>query len=134
MTVRVERLSDWRSHLDAYLDEKVRVPFEYGTNDCALFAAGAVLAMTGFDPAESFRGRYHTRAQAYRTLMSRGYGKVEEIARSFFREIHPSRAQIGDLAVIRSAVGVVGGSMVFVLRENGLGQVPLALATTAFEV
>lgn len=134
MTVSVKRLPDWRNRLDAYLDEKTREPFEYGTNDCALFVAGAVNAMTGFDPAEGFRGRYHTSAQAQRSLLSHGYEKVTEMARQFFREIHPSRAQIGDLAVAEDALGVIGGPMIFVLREDGLGQVPLSLATSAFEV
>ena len=44
----------WRSALAAYIAETMRKPFAWGLHDCALFAAGAVEAMTGNDPAADY--------------------------------------------------------------------------------
>ena len=71
MTSRLRRLPDWRLRFDALITERLRAPFAWGTNDCALFAADNVLALTGIDPAWGMRG--HTSArQAARTLRQLG--------------------------------------------------------------
>ncbi len=71
MTSRSKRLPDWRLRFDALITERLRAPFAWGTNDCALFAADNVLALTGIDPAIGMRGHRSAR-QAARTLRQRG--------------------------------------------------------------
>lgn len=60
------RCEDWHARLAAYVFDAGRTPFAYGSHDCALFAAGAVEAMTGTDLAAGWRGIYRTLAGASR--------------------------------------------------------------------
>lgn len=59
----VTRREDWPARLSAYLQARRLMPFAWGSNDCMLFAADAVLAMTDTDPAARWRG-YKTREEA----------------------------------------------------------------------
>lgn len=136
------RYPDWRIHLEAYLHDVWREPFVYGQHDCGLFAAGAVKAMTGQDFAEEYRGGYKTLAGALRRLKRKGFDSHADLAASLFEEIHPSAAQVGDLAAVKVsdaghyALGVVQGARVYVLRPDqlGLGTVDLLDAERAFRV
>ena len=62
------RLPDWKTHLIAYLADAARKSYQPGVHDCALFSAGAVLAMTGVDLAAGWRGRYTTLTRGLRVL------------------------------------------------------------------
>ena len=52
------RLHDWEHRLTRYVTEVACTGFAHGSHDCALFAAGAVEAITGIDPGARWRGRY----------------------------------------------------------------------------
>lgn len=54
----MKRKQDWPEALHAFVESRISTPFEYGSNDCALFVADALLAMTGTDIASDFRGQY----------------------------------------------------------------------------
>lgn len=43
----MQRLPDWPERLAAYVEARRHRPFAWGSNDCVLFAAGALDAMTG---------------------------------------------------------------------------------------
>lgn len=58
--VRRPRLPDWGSRLAALVEERRDAPFAWGRHDCAMFAADAVLAITGRDPLAAWRGAYST--------------------------------------------------------------------------
>lgn len=64
------RCADWEARLAAYIDSAPA--FAWGRNDCGLFAAGAVEAMTGVDHGAPFRGRYRTELGAARALRRAG--------------------------------------------------------------
>lgn len=133
------RRPDWRHRLVAYTAEVTRASFHPGRHDCALFAAGAVEAMTGVDYAAPYRGRYTTERGGVRILRREGYRDHVALAAHHLRQRAPGeRAQPGDLAVIPAdggrALGVVQGAMVYVLGPDGLGLVPAANATVIFEV
>ena len=66
--MNVRRFDHWPSLLHSYLESRRTTPFAYGTHDCCLFAAGAVAAMTGIDPAASFRNHYHSAFGATRRM------------------------------------------------------------------
>lgn len=131
------RFDDWRSRLTDYLIGQLRAPFDYGRNDCALFTAGAVLAMTGTDLARGWRG-YRTLAEGRRRLKARGFDDHVALAASALPEIATAFAAEGDVAVVvedgEPALGIVQGEGIYILTPAGLGLVPLLRAERAFRV
>jgi len=132
------RLSNWQSLLTAYIGQVGAMPFEEGTNDCALFLAGGVMAMTGQDFAAEYRGSYTTIRGGLRMLRKRGFEDHIALAKHHLAEKPIAFAQAGDGAVIDTpegaALGIVQGHLVYVLREDGLAYLPLTQARMALEV
>lgn len=132
------RQPDWQSRLTAYLAASAQKEFQEGAHDCALFAAGAVAAITGHDYAAVYRGRYTTTRGGLRVLRRDGFADHVALAASHLAEKPIARANPGDLAVLETdegpALGVVQGEGIFVLRQNGMALVPLTAAFQAFEV
>lgn len=130
------RFLGWRVRLQAYLTDWQGAEFRYGKHDCALFAAGAVQAMTGRDLARGLRG-YRTEAGGVRKVRKAGYRDHVDV----FGQNLPAaeRLRVGDVAVVESdgglALGVVQGRGVFVMRpDQGLTMVPLSYAVRGFAV
>ena len=126
----MSRVHGWHGRLTRYLAEARKKPYEVGVHDCALFAAGAIEAITGVDLASSFRGRYDTIEQGMSLVNKEGFIDHIDMARAHFPSERPARAHIGDLAVVRIgesvvALGVVAGSRVYILGEKGVGVVGL---------
>lgn len=132
------RLPDWRQRLRAYISECRRKPFRPGQHDCALFAAGAVEALTGMDPAASWRGKYRSLKAGQAALQEAGFTDHIEAVASLFPEVPPSLAHVGDLAVVDGdtapALGVFQGAAVFVLRPDGMAVVDRMEVRKAFRV
>lgn len=104
----------WPSILAGKLEEMAAKPFSWGSHDCALAACDVVLAITGIDLGEPFRGRYTDRAGAIVVLAARGglETAVAAIAADAgFLEVPVKRAQRGDVVLLDTvdgpAVGVV---------------------------
>lgn len=134
----LSHLPNWRALLDAYILERLRQPFAWGVNDCALFAAGAVLATTGRDPAAELRGSYTTGNQAMRII--RAHGGLQAIAtRALGHALAPTYACLGDVVMLlvdgREALGVVINSQqVAGPGADGLHVAPLSDALWAWRV
>ena len=64
----MQRLPDWPERLAAFIEARRHLPFAWGSNDCATFAADALLAVTGADALGPLRGRWATEAQAQQVL------------------------------------------------------------------
>lgn len=132
------RAPDWEERLAVYLDRVREEPFAWGSHDCALFAAGAVRAMTGTDPAAGLRNTYSDRAGAALALRERAAGTLLRTATAWLgRAKHPAFAQRGDL-VMRgpTTLGVcVGLHSWFVGEEHGASGLvawPTASCSKAF--
>ena len=133
------RKDDWRLQLMQFLGEVARRPLQFGTHDCALFAAEAVQVMTGTDLAAPYRGQYSDLRQGLKLLKADGYADHVALARAHLPPIPVAEAMPGDLAVIEAkpipALGVVQGAAVYVLTPDGnLGLVTILLAVEAFRV
>lgn len=132
------RRRDWKARLTDFVVRAAREPYALGRHDCALFAAGAVEAVTGHDPAADWRGDYGSKTAGLRALRQAGHADHIAVAAALLEEIHPAFAAAGDIAVVAddptgaSVLGVVQGEMVYVLRETGLGLVPRTAMTRAF--
>lgn len=134
----MQRRSDWRRRFGAYIEMAMRVPFRPGQHDCALFAAGAVEAITGTDLARGYRG-YRTLNEGRSKLAKAGFDELSALVAEKLPEIPVALSRPGDLAILRDeaggeAFGVVQGGQIYVLRPTGLGLVPLLDAERAFRV
>lgn len=132
------RLSNWEANLHDYMAKMASAEHVYGVSDCALFASGAVLAMTGYDPAAEFRGKYKTELGAARVLRSIGEGDLESTFDAKFPEISTAFAQRGDLIWDGENVGVCFGAFAVFMgaqdAENGLVKIPRTEFVKAWRV
>jgi hypothetical protein len=115
------RRPDWEDRLNAYLADHADAVFKYGTCDCALFAAGAVIAMTDADPAAAFRGRYRSHAGSVRALRRFGAGTLEATMDAVLTPLAaPAFALRGDVVMAEGSLGIcIGGTALFVGEEDG---------------
>jgi hypothetical protein len=136
----MRRYSFWRTALFDYVHAVSARQFQWGQHDCALFAAGAVQAMTGEDFASKYRGRYKTLKGGFGLLKKAGFANHADMAASLLEEVHPSLAQVGDVAAIEEngaiGLGIVQGERIYVLRPGtaGIGTVSRLEAMRAFRV
>jgi len=121
------RISAWEEALADYIAIKRHEPFEYGVNDCCLFAAGAVEAITGEDPMPEFRGKYDSLKTSLQVIKEIGAGTLETTMDTKFLEIEIGHAQRGDLAFFDDSVGVVMGSFAYFVSDDGLERVNRSL-------
>ncbi len=126
------RLRDWQSKLAALIDERRDAPFSWGTNDCCIFAADAVLAQTGHDPAEGLRE--HRDAKEAAGVLRAGGGVQKIASERFGAEIAPALAGVGDVGLIevdrdRPALAIWGGAAWLAPAEDGRGLVSLPRET-----
>ena len=127
------RLPDWPERLADFVRARRKMPFAYGANDCALFAADAVHAMTGVDPAAEYRG-YSDEREALRIIKDadgmRGLVSLPEKPAGM--------AQRGDVVIVliegRETFGVCVGENYAAPGVDGLVIRPMAEAVAAFEV
>jgi len=109
--------------LSRFIEERRRMPFAWGSNDCCLFAADWVLAATGRGVAADYRGRYTTALPAMR-FVELGGGVEAMIERAGGQVVHPTMARRGDV-IARDVgngigLGVCVGSLAAFVAENGL--------------
>lgn len=139
--LELKRKDNWRACFSDEIDRIRRMPFDWRSHDCAMgLAVGCILAITGVDLGEPYRGKYSTIAGGLKVLKENGFDTVADMAASMLPEVHPSMAHIGDIVSIPTdsefgnALGVVNGERAFVLMPNGIGTVDLLDATRAFKV
>src|SRR5690554_354752 len=92
----MERYNDWPERLAAFVETRRARVFSWGSQDCALFAADAVLEMTGVDPAKGLRGYKSARGAANRIKKA---GGMRALA-SNLPQKHPGLAQRGDVVLV----------------------------------
>ena len=136
MTAR--RRDDWPERLAAYIHRCRSASFAWGCQDCALFAAGAVLEQTGVDPAGALRG-YQNARSGYRTLRAQGHRTlVAAVDAALTRHSAPGFAGRGDVVAIqqssRWALGVCIGRHLAFPGAHGLVFLPLYTARIAWKV
>jgi hypothetical protein len=102
----------WEGRLNEYIESRRFMPFEWGKNDCASFAAYAVEAMTGELPGKGDLGKYNCHADAIillENLNSKGnaphrpYAEIMALLPELFgfKEVAVKLAQRGDLLLVK---------------------------------
>ncbi len=121
------RFPNWPDLLAGFIEARRSRPFEWGANDCCLFAADWVALATGKDPAADLRGTYSTALSAQRIVADAGgLAQLVEAAlhRHGFSPVVATLAARGDLIVRDSGqgdcVGVVLGAQSAFVGAEGL--------------
>jgi cell wall-associated NlpC family hydrolase len=106
-----------------FLVQRRNVPFAWGSNDCATFAADAIKAITGTDIADDFRGKYTTERGAFKSVKAVAGGSTVVDAAAYCAEKHgliehqyPLMAKRGDLVIVRNGDG---GEIAGIVSLNG---------------
>lgn len=126
----MKRLPDWPQRLDAVIVEATAKPFRYGAFDCCLFAADAVRAMTGVDPAQSWRGCYRGLRGALQMIRREGDVPAIVTSRLGIAPLEGHAARRGDLVwrpgppAGYGAVGVCIGLHCVYPSDRGLAFMP----------
>jgi hypothetical protein len=85
--------------LAEFLDAQAARPFSWADQNCLLFCADWVLACTGVDPAEEWRGRCGDEQAAYRAVRAAGgFTRIMDagLARAGWRRaLSPAEGSIG---------------------------------------
>lgn len=131
------RLRNWPSRFAALVDSARAQPFEWGQHDCCLWAANAVLAITGRDPGAPWRGAYRTTRGALDLLES--IGGLEGAGALTGNPIQVALAAIGDVGLVRwtdgtESLAVCAGHSWLAAGDAGLVHLPLEAARCAWGV
>jgi hypothetical protein len=144
----LQRLPDWQTRFAALVAARRAVPFAWGSNDCAAFAADAVAALTGQDvaPAE-LRGEVlgaladsadaAIDARAIRLL--RRNGGLAVLASAVLGEQRaPVFATVGDIVLLdnagREILAVCNGATAFAPGPRGLAVTDMSGAIGCWKV
>jgi hypothetical protein len=138
------RFEDWPTRLEAALREACRRKFHYGEWDCCLAAADLVLAMTGTDIAERWRGQYRSRKGAL--AIARELTGMRSIraflveALDYLPSVPVACAQRGDLILLQRpndySLGVLAlnSRNILIAGKTGFLPAPLSLGIRAWRI
>jgi hypothetical protein len=109
-----------------YLAAAADRPFEWGTNDCVVFAADAVRAQTGADPLKGLPN-WRSKVGAARAL--KALGGLEAAVDGVLTPVAPALARRGDISLVRQAdqslaLMVVEGETLAGPGANGVRRAP----------
>ena len=132
------RVVDWPDRLQAHIEEWRHKKFQWGKADCALFCLYAEKAICGSSRFDDFIGQYRSAAGSVKALLKIGGGDLAASVGARLREIKPSEAQRGDVALIDTPLGdalsLVVGDRVAAMGKDGLIFLPLDAAKKAWKV
>jgi hypothetical protein len=131
----------------AFLKQAKSAPFKWGSNDCCLFAANAVLAITGADLADDFRGKYTDEASAFALIKTVTGGTTVADAAAYCAKkhnlteyTHPLMAKRADLVVISNAGNLIAGVVhlngreVVSVNDQGIVRLPITSITRSWSI
>lgn len=131
------RLHTWQLNLEEFCATRQRMPFQWGVNDCALFASDCVLALTGKDFAKPWRG-YNTELGANELLQK--HGGLEGLAtKSLGKPCAVQEIVVGDVVLLAqynapSRLGIFTGAACIGPGKRGIIVVTLEHAVAAWSV
>ncbi|MDM0024070.1 DUF6950 family protein [Variovorax saccharolyticus] len=130
------RLQDWQLRFAAFAKERASMPFAWGSNDCCLFAADAVLALTGKDWGADYRGGYDDAKRALRAMPAGGLREVA--SRALGEPVSPLLAAVGDVVLMesegRELLAICNGTSAIGPGADGLTSIDMEAALAAWKV
>ena len=104
------RKRHWEESLSSYIANARENSFKWGQTDCAIFAAGAIKAVTGHDLAEGFKEQYSSWREAAMWLKANGYRSFQcAVTDRLGEPVHPAQAGRGDIVMRRQGNGNILG-------------------------
>ncbi len=129
------RYANWPSLLNKYITDNRDKEWEWGVWDCCVFTGGSVLTITGEDPMEEFRGKYHDEDSSNEVLISIGAGTLyKTLRRKFGKTVHGAAGKRGDVAFYEGCCGIVIGPHAIFIKAEGWGLVPMTHIDKVFRV
>jgi hypothetical protein len=129
------RFLDWQLRLESFAAARRAVPFTWGVNDCALFAADAVEAMTGVRHLQELR--HANVRQALATQRAAG-GLAAIASQALGASMPPAFAAVGDVVLLangkRPALAICNGTSAIGPGPLGMVALPMAQAVAAWRV
>lgn len=125
----MKRLPNWESKFADWQKAAFGRPFSWGDADCCLTVCDGLLAITGIDPAASFRGNYKTKRGAYAALKRFAGGGLSETVEKItadlgWPEVPRLTARRGDVGLVDTefgeALAICTGPKWAVQGEHGL--------------
>lgn len=133
----IERRADWQAHFSVFARERIAMPFAWGQNDCCLFAADCVLAMTGADFAGEARGSYDDPRGAARLIAARG-GLAQVATDALGDPVSPVMASVGDVVLLmhdgHEGLAICNGTSAIGPGPNGFVVLGMDTALAAWKV
>lgn len=117
------RPQDWPARLQEYVEQVRSRPFDPVSHNCALFAAGAIAAITGRDPVSELDITLTSEADVEAVL--KAHGGVRGLAVEYLGDIQPRlRARRGDVVIKPGeqgeTLGICMGDHALFLGPDGL--------------
>jgi hypothetical protein len=134
----IKRYNDWQLRFEKVVAENSNKAFEWGYHDCILWGANAVLAITGYDAAEGFRGTYSTALGAARVLKE--LGGIEKLINDklYVEPVPAGYANIGDILLVdldgQLTTAVCNGETMLAPGEVGLVALHTLSALKAWKI
>lgn len=126
------RHEDWPKRLSQYLADKMKAPFEWGVNDCIMFGAKGIEALTGVNHYQEYVG--YTDEQGAKELLKQN-GGIEGIVSKHLGPGHRNilKAKRGDMVLLKIdgfTCGLIddSGQFIAAVTEEGLTRIPLKRA------
>lgn len=144
----MKRKESWPEDLHEFFESRATAAFTWGINDCCIFAADAIQAMTGEDPATEFRGKYTDEAGAAAAKQEIAKCSTTEAAVAYVAEQNgwAERASVlcaqrGDLVLVPTESGDRAAGIVYLngreacfVSTDGLHRIPLRECVRAWSV
>lgn len=119
----LKRCDNWELRLSKTVEERLYEPFVWGSNDCVMFAADCLEAMTGVALVLHLQCTWDSECEAIRAIVKVG-GLAVAIERIGLTEVPPLFAQRGDLVLHRrdgtDALAICLGNQLAGPSESGL--------------
>lgn len=100
---------NWQVEFLDFVKSQKDVPFEWGVNDCVMFAASAVTTMGIVDPVANSRGKYKTETGAKKHLLSKFPDLYAAWDSAFERLENNNYVQNGDVVLFEGVLGLTSG-------------------------
>jgi len=117
--------------LNEYVEEKMGMPFEWGTNDCNTFLAGYVDHVKGTNWLEVFKGKYKNKFGAIRFQKKYGKRPSEVLQDEGLEQISVYDVRVGDILIKKDKIYemthiVINNKCVSVDEEIGTAPIPIS--------